>query len=446
MQPETIKLIVLALKLVVQGPVFLPGDEHYAAEIAAYNTAVSHLPDIVLGAVCSQDIAEAVRLAQQYGLPVSVQATGHGAMESINSGLLISTRRMNQIAIDAENCTAAISAGVQWKSVLAEAAKYDLAPIPGSASDVGVVGYLLGGGVGPLARSHGFSSDYLVGLTVVTNAGKVINASETEHPDLFWALRGGKIGFGIITEVCIRLVKMKTLYAGSLFFEEKDIETVLRSWISWSKQIDPLVTTSIAIVRFPPIPAIPEKFRGRRLLSLRFAFPGSIEEGIRLASPLRACAPVYFDDLGELPAPQMGRIHNDPTNPMAYWASTVLLKHMDQDFAEIVLKEFGPGKESPIGVLEIRHIGGATHKDVEAGSSVGGRSAEYVFSLVGKDPKQFEHLYTARSDELFHNLRLWICEENNINLMGSAVPGKHFKYIWPPAIMERLQAVQRRYK
>lgn len=103
-------------------------------------------------------------------------------------------------------------------------AGHGLTPIAGASTDVGVVGYILGGGLGPLARSHGFSSDYLTGLTVVTGSGESLEASETENADLFWALRGGKVGFGIVTEVRMRLVKLPMLYAGSLFFEEKDID------------------------------------------------------------------------------------------------------------------------------------------------------------------------------------------------------------------------------
>ncbi len=445
MGQDSQKSLLLELTPCVEGPVYLPCSEGYASEIAAYNTAVVHTPEIVVGAASDTDIVETVRLARRYGYAVAVQSTGHGAMEAITAGVLISTRRLDQVSVDVDTSTATIAAGVRWNTVFEAGAQHDLTPIAGSSKDVGVVGYILGGGVGPLARSHGFSSDYLTRITLVTSSGELVKASVTENPDLFWALRGGKVGLGIVTEVQMRLVKLDSLYAGSLTFEEKDIEAALRAWADWTRQADPRVTTSVAIVCFPAFAAIPEKFRGRRLLTLRFAFPGSVDEGIRLAAPLRACAPVYVDMLGELPPSEMGRIHNDPSNPMPFWASGVLLHHIDQDVVSAVLDEMGAGRDTLFSALEIRHIGGATCHDVKEGSAVGGRSAEFVFSLVGKGPKQLEEAFSTKADQLFHTLRRWTSEEGNINLMGKSILGKHFTHMWPPEILKKLKEVQKRY-
>ncbi len=330
-----------ALSHSIKGRIFLPADEEYALEIPAFNTSVIHRPDVVVAAISTNDILTAVRLANQYGYSFSVQATGHGALEPITSGMLISTRGMNKVSVDPKTSIASISASAKWKDVNAAAIQHGLFPIAGASVDVGVVGYILGGGLGPLARSHGFSSDYLTGLTIVTNSGELLQACEKQNPELFWALRGGKVGFGIVTEIHLRLVKTTMLYAGSLFFEEKNIETALRNWIDWTGTAGSLVTTSVAIINFPSIAAIPEMFRGRRLLTLRFAYPGSIQEGIRLASPLRSMAPVYFDALGELSASETGRIHNDPSTPIPFWGSGVLLNSIDQNFVSNILREFG---------------------------------------------------------------------------------------------------------
>lgn len=443
--PQIPKSLMLALAQRLEGPIYTPDDENYASEIAGFNTAVTHAPAIVVCATCQTDILETVHFAKLHGYPVKVQATGHGALDPMTTGILISTRRMDQVIIHSETQTAIIQAGVKWKSVIEAAAPHGLVPIVGSSVDVGVVGYLLGGGLGPLARSHGFSSDYLIEMTVVTGAGELLRTSESENSELFWALRGGKVGLGIVTEVRLRLVKLQTLYAGSLTFEEKDMEVALRTWATWTSETNPIITTSVAIVHFPEIPVIPEKFRGRRLLSIRFAYPGSIEEGTLLAAPLRACAPVYVDALGELAASDVGRIHNDPSNPMPFWACGVLLTHIDQDFVTHILNEFGAGRNPLLTVVEIRHIGGAASFDVKSGSAVGGRSAEFVCSFVGKNPKQFEALFSSKAEELINILQTWISKEGNINLMGKSIAGKHFKYLWPENILNRLQQVQQSY-
>ena len=445
MNQNTLKSFSAELATCLEGSVYTPSGEGYASEIAGYNTAVIHTPDVVVSAASGTDIAKTMRLSRQYGYSVAVQSTGHGALEPITSGVLVSTRKLDQVSIDVDTCTAVIAAGVRWNKVLEAATKHNLTPVSGSSSDVGVVGYILGGGIGPLARSHGFSSDYLTGVNVVTGSGELVETSATKNSDLFWALRGGKIGLGIVTEVRIRLVKLSGLYAGSLTFDEKDIEAALRAWADWTRQADPRVTTSAAIVRFPAFAAVPEMLRGRRLLSLRFAFPGSVEEGVRLAAPLRSFAPVYLDMLGELPPSEMGRIHSDPSHPVPYWASGVLLNQIDQDVVSAALGEIGEGKETPFTALEIRHIGGATRHDVAEGSSVGGRSAEFVFSLVGKGPKQLNEVFSMKADQLYHTLRPWISEEGNINMMGNAIMGKHFTHMWPPQILKRLKEVQERY-
>ena len=214
----------------ISGPVYVPGDSGYAPEIAAFNTAVVHTPDIVVGAASAADVVEAVRFARELGYAVSVQATGH-TEAPITTGLLISTRRLDGVSIDAGRRMATVGAGTLWEAVVAAAAEHGLAPVAGSSTKVGVVGYLLGGGLGPLARSHGFSSDYLLELEVVTGEGELIEASLDHNPELFWALRGGKTGLGIVTEVRLRLLELSTLYAGSLFFDEKDIEAALRAWV-----------------------------------------------------------------------------------------------------------------------------------------------------------------------------------------------------------------------
>ena len=312
-----------------------PGDPGFDEEISGFNLAINHQPELVVAAESADDVVAAVALARERGLAVNVQSTGH-TDTAIEGGVLISTRHMDDFELDADAATARVGAGVRWATVVAAAAERGLAPITGSSPNVGVVGYLLGGGVGPLARSHGFSSDYLLGLTVVTGEGELVEADADHNPDLFWALRGGKVGLGIVTEVRLRLVELSALYAGALMFAEEDIERALKTWAAWTATADDQVTTSVAIMRFPPFEMVPEPLRGRNLLALRFAYPGSAEKGAELAQPLRDAAPVYIDMLGELPLNEVGRIHSDPTDPAPATVSGRLLTHIDAELADAV--------------------------------------------------------------------------------------------------------------
>ena len=368
-----------------------PGESGYLDEVAGFNAAVVHRPAVVVGAASQDDVVRAVRFARARGCTIAVQSTGHGASTPVETGLLVTTRRLDRVQIDAAARSATVGAGVRWGALVAQAAPHGLAPIAGSSPTVGVVGLLAGGGIGPMARSHGFGSDYLEGATVVTGTGDVITTSAGEYPDILWALRGGKPRLGIVTSLRLRLVELPALYAGSLFYDEPDIETALRRWIDWVPEAHPRVTTSVAIVRFPPLEALPPPLRGRRLLTLRFAFPGDAQEGARLAAPLRGIAPVYLDMLGALPIAEVARIFNDPPGPVPSWTSAALLAGADQDFASTLLRHVGAGTDSPFLAAEVRHLGEATGRDVPGGSAVGGRGAAFTLALIGTNPTHFDH-------------------------------------------------------
>jgi FAD/FMN-containing dehydrogenase len=431
---------------VVSGPVHRPGDPGYAPELAAYNTAVEHSPEIVVGAADADDVLRSVRFARERGIPVAVQSTGHGAHTPVTSGLLLSTRRLDAVSVDPATRTATVGAGARWGAVIAAAAEHGLAPVPGSSDNVGVAGYLLGGGLGPLARSHGVSSDYVTGLTVVTGEGELVEADEHENPDLSWALRGGKSGLGVVTGLRLRLVELRTLYAGSLFLAEEHIETVLRTWTDWTATADPSVTTSVAIIRFPPLDAVPEPFRGRRLLSLRFAYPGAVEDGARLAAPLREAAPVHLDALGELPGADLARIHNDPSEPSPSWVSGTMLTHLDQTLVTALLAQVGAGTDAPFVVVELRHLGGAAAVDVPGGSAVGGRAGAFSLGVVSlPNPALFEAVTPAAAAELTRELKPWLAPETTINFVGLPRPGEEPARAWSPGTAARLREVRRRY-
>jgi FAD/FMN-containing dehydrogenase len=300
-----------------------------------------------------------------------------------------------------------------------------LAPITGAAAGVSAVGFLTGGGLGPLARSHGFSSDYVRGFTVVTGNGEIVEATPDENADLFWALRGGRRGLGIVTEARVALVELDDLYAGSLLFAEEHIETVARAWADWTATAPADVTTSIAVFRFPDLDFMPPPLRGRTLLALRFAYPGTAEDGERLAAPLRAAAPIHLDSLGVLAAREVAKIHGDPTDPGPGWASGALLTGIDQDFVTAWLGQVGSGRQVPLLGAEIRHIGSATKTDVAGGSAVGGRPADYTFTLIGApNPALFAEVVPAAADAVYAAIGPWLSPESTINFVGVARPGQ----------------------
>lgn len=423
----------------VLGPVLVPGDDGFADEVLAYNRAVVHRPDLVVGATSTQDVVEAVRWAAMQRLPLSVQATGHGARRPVTSGVMVTTSRITGVAVDAETAVATIGAGSAWTDVVTAADPEGLTPVGGASTHVGVVGYLLGGGLGPLARSHGFSSDRIESLTVVTGTSEVVEASATEAPDLFWALQGGWSGLGVVTQVRLHLASVPELYAGSLMFDTEDIPAVLRGWLDWTARADGVTTTSAAIVRFPALEMVPPPLRGRTLLSLRFARPGDAESGVEAAAPLRELAPVMVDDLDVLPAAQAERIHGDRVAPAPSWTRGLMLATSDDDLSTTLLEHAGPGQDFPFLAVELRHVAGATARDVRGGSAVAGRGAAFVLGVLGVDPTTFETELPAAAESFFAALAPWAADEMNPNFAGRG------QARWNAATADRLGDVRHTY-
>jgi FAD/FMN-containing dehydrogenase len=424
--------------------VLRPGEPAAEQECAGYNTAVRHAPLAVVRARSHADVVAAVRVANHHRLHITVHATGHGTVTGTNGGVLISTRRLDHLAIDPLTRIATIGAGVRWDAVIAAAARHGLAPVGGSSGSVGVVGYLLGGGLGPLARSHGFGSDHVIGITVVTGTGELLEVDGQHHGDLFWALRGGKHGLGVVVALRLRLIPLATLYGGSLWFDAPQIERALRGWIEWTRTAHPDATTSVAILRLPLIDAVPRPLRGRHLLSLRFAYAGALDEGECLAAPLRALAPLHHDDLAALPAAGIARIHGDPEEPGPQWVRGQLLDAIDQRFATALLSEVGIGTTSPFAV-EVRQLGNATSRDVVHGSAVGGRPAAYAFALAALDLARDAAVVSPASERLLDVLQPWACRETTINFTPVARSPEHLASAWPPAIHRRLRTIRERY-
>jgi FAD binding domain len=437
---------VTSLRSRISGPVLVSGDDGYAEESAAWIQNFIHTPDVVVGAANAEDVVEAVTFAAASGLPVRVQGSGHGSHAAVTDGLLITTRRLDAVTVDPKTRIATVGAGVLARTVVDAAAEHGLAPVAGSSGTVGIAGLLLGGGLGPLARSYGFGSDWVREFEVVTGDGTLVRANATEHPDLFWALRGGKGGLGVVTEIKVELVPLATLYGGTLTFDSENIEAALRAWVTYTQTADPNVSTSVSLMRIPDLPFVPEPVRGRTLLSIRFAYTGERATGEKLAAPLRAAAPVYLDELGEMPATQIGRIHNDPPDPTVGWVNGRMLTGFDQDFVTTMLGFAGVGKQFPFVSTEVRHLGSATLKDVPGGSAVGGRGSAGTLTVVGvPNPELFESVIPRAAAAYFTALAPWIAAENNVNFANGFASAQEYAGAWPAATFVRLAEVKKQY-
>ncbi|GAA2500038.1 FAD-binding oxidoreductase [Streptomyces longisporus] len=357
-----------------------PGDPGYDDEIAGFQTGFAQRPAVVFAAASAEDVIAAVRHASEHGLPIGVQATGHGLPGACEGGVLVTTKRMDRVTVDPEARTARVQAGVRWGQVVAAAEPYGLAPLNGSAPSVGAVSYTLSGGLSILAREFGYAADHVRSLDLVTADGRLRHVTRDSDPDLYWALLGGGHNFGIVTELEIGLVPVRTLYGGSLAFDGRQVDpaALLQAYEQWTRTVPDGLTSSFAAVPYPDIPALPPHLRGRYVVSVRVAYTGA--DGEQLVAPLRELGPVLADSLREMPYAESHTIHSDPDFPHAYYGDSAVLSELDVERAGEVLAAVGPDAGGPMCVLQINHLGGALARS--APNSVPYREGRFLVRLL----------------------------------------------------------------
>lgn len=407
----------------VAAPVALPGEAGYEL-CTPWNVAAAVRPAAVVLATSTPDVAATVRFAAARGLRVTVQATGHGATAVDADTILVVTSGMSACSVDAMNRRARVGAGVRWQQVLDAACPYGLAPVVGSAPGVGVVGFLTGGGIGPLVRTVGASSDYVRAFELVTGTGEVLRVTPEEHADLFWGLRGGKATLGIVTSVEFDLLPIAEFYGGAVYFDGADAAVVLREWAHWCGGLPETVNTSIALQQLPPLPGVPEPLAGGLTVAVRYAALGDFAEADRILAPMRAVAPALMDTVGVLPYAAIGAVHADPVDPMPVHEDHTLLHSFDPTAAEALLAVAGPGSESVQVIVEVRHLGGALAREPQHRSALCHRDAAFALTTIGALMPPIAEVVPAHAAAVMRALGRWSTGGQLPNFAPSSDPGR----------------------
>ncbi len=370
-------LAPLAARL--DGTLARPGEPGYELALP-WNRSVAMTPRAVIAAASAQDVVETVRFAGDHGLRVAVQRTGHGASPLDNGGddvILIHTGGLDAVVVDPQARVARVGGGAVWQQVMDAAAAHGLMALCGSSPGVGVAGFVTGGGVGPLVRTYGLTSDRVRSFDVVTGEGRLVRASADECAELFWGLRGGKNRLGIVVSLELELIELAELHGGALCFDGADAEAIVRTWAAWSADLPEDVDSSLAIMQLPPLPSVPPPLAGRLTVAVRYASPSP---GDRLG-PLRAVATPLIDTVGPMAPASMGAIHNDPVDPMPSHEGTALLRELPDAAVDALLAHALDG--SPQVIVELRRLGGALARPAATASAFCHRDVAYNLLTIG---------------------------------------------------------------
>jgi FAD/FMN-containing dehydrogenase len=432
------------LRGLVRGPVFAAGDDGLAAEVAAWNVAVQHTPAIAVGVTCAADVQAAVTWAVAHDLQVAVQATGHGPVRNAAGSLMITTRRMDGLFVDPDTRIARVEAGVKWQRVMETAAEFGLVGLCGSSSDVGVVGYSLGGGLGPLGRKHGFAADKVQAVEIVTADGLLRRICAESEPELFWAVRGGKGNVGIVTALEIELVQLTTLYAGGIFFAGADAAAVLHAYRRWAPTLPDDVTTSVAILRLPDMEELPPPLRGQTVVHVRYAYSGTDQaEAERLIEPMKTVGTVLLGFVGPMRTDEMDAIHMDPVDPLPAWEKGMLLSDLTEETVDALLAAAGPEVEVPLIMVEVRQLGGALDRQPEAPNAVPGRGAPWLAFVLAPGVPELAQIVPAVGRGVLAALEPWKAPGCLLNHLGEVSGPDEVAAAYPAELIDRLRAVKR---
>ena len=433
----------------LRGCLISPEHPDYNISRAVWNGAIDRRPRLIARCVGSADVVAAVRYARDHDLEIAIRGGGHNVAGTAvcNDGIVIDLSPMRGVRVDAAGRRAWVQGGALWGDVDNETQAHGLATTGGIVSHTGVAGLALGGGVGWLMRKHGLTVDNLLAATVVTADGKLLRSSEGEHPDLFWALRGGGGNFGVVTSFEFRLHPIgPTVLAGPILWDAADAGEVLRFYRDFVRNAPDELGTVVRFGAAPPLPVIPEALHWRPVILIGTCYAGPIAEGERVLRPLRGFRTSLLDLAG--PTPYVG-FQSALDSSVAhgwhyYWKSTHLPELRDELID--VLVEHAFSCSSPRSYAAMFHLKGAVGRVAEGGTAFGNRQASHAITLdaVWRPGENFGDQDTAWTRNFFAALGRFR-EGVYVNFLGGDEAPDRVREAYGDAIYERLVQVKRTY-
>lgn len=375
------------LRISFAGEVLTPADgEEYDAARVVFNAMFDRRPAVIARATCDGDVIAAILFGQAAHLPIAVRAGGHSVAgySAIDGGFLLDLRPMNRIEIDLEARIARVGPGATWGELDAATQEHGLATTGGRMTTTGVAGFVLGSGSGWLERMHGLACDNLLSARVVTADGRVVTASSTENPDLFWGLRGGGGNFGVVTEFELQLHPVGPMvYGGMLIYPREQAEAVCKNFRQVMADAPRELAAGVLLMTAPPAPFVPEDLRGRPAVTVFVAYFGDPSDGPAAVAALREAGTPAADVVGPLPYQALQGL-TDPGNQPGrrnYWHSGLLADLSDPTIDALV--HSANNASSPSSVIVLARNGGAVDDVSDDATPIGGRSAPWFYHCYG---------------------------------------------------------------
>jgi len=409
---------VEAFAATLRGPLIQVGDPGYDTARTVWNARIDRHPALIVRCAGAADVIAGVTFAREHGLLLSIKGGGHNIAGTAvcDDGLLLDLSSMTGIRIDPQRPTARAEPGVLWGELDAEAQAFGLASIGVDVSSVGIAGLTLGGGFGWRVRHYGLACDTLLSVDIVTADGRLLTASATEHPDLFWGLRGGGGNFGVVTSFEYQLYPAGELLAGLLLYPVTMAHEVLTFYREFTTTApDALTVWAILLTAADGAP----------MLALLVCYDGFGPGAQQAVQPLRDVGPPLADHLGSMSYREVQTLFDAafPAGRQSAWKSSYLGEFSDEAIATMVT-QFA-AVPSPQSAVLVEHLGGAVSRVGTNETAFAGRDAPYSFLIVSVWPDATQSAQNIQwTDECWQAMQPWASGGVYVNYLGDEDPAR----------------------
>ncbi|HEX5353695.1 MAG TPA: FAD-binding oxidoreductase [Rhodanobacteraceae bacterium] len=384
----------------MRGGLLQPGQLEYEERRRVWNGAIDRHPLAIAQCMDAEDVAAAVRFAAREHIPMTVRGGGHNVagLAVRDDALMLDLGGMNHIEVDAASLVVRVQGGALWRDVDAATQPHGLATTGGFVSTTGVGGYTLGGGVGWLMRRCGLAVDNLLEAEVVLADGRIVVADERRHADLFWGLRGGAGGLGVVTRFTWRLHAVGEVYAGVVFHPVEAAAGLLRAFRAFTPNAPNPLTAMLVFTSIPPLPFMPVETHFRRAIALAWCWSGEPADGEKALAPILEYGKPLGLHAGMVPYAAWQQTF-DPAAPPGdhYYWTTLQLDALDDALID-ALVPMAVASPDPVCEVHVHHLGGAVASIPGAATAFAHRDVPFFINVIGH----------AGAPERFPAVRDWV--------------------------------------
>jgi len=444
MQTTTTQLDIDRLRADVRGTVITPDDPTYDAARRVVPGDVDGHPAAIVRVADADDVAAVIALARDSRAELAVRCGGHsGAGHSTTEGgVVIDLRDLKAINVDPESRTLWAEGGATAIEVTSAAAEHDLAIGFGDTGSVGIGGLTLGGGVGYLVRKHGLTIDNLLAAEIVTASGERLLVDAEQHPDLFWAIRGGGGNFGVVTRFKYRLAPLGEMVGGIMVLPAT-AETIAGA-VAASEAAPEELSGILNVMPCPPMPFVPEEHHGNVVIMAMLAYAGPVEAGQAAMAPFRELATPLADMVRPIRYPEMYPPEEgaEEYHPLAV-ARTMFIDHVDGAVAETIVDHLD-ASDAPMRAAQLRVLGGAMARVPADATAFAHRSSKIMVNVAAF----YEGPQDRAAKEAWVNGFVSALDQGNwgayVNFVVDEGP-ERVRAAYPGGTYERLAAVKATY-